>query len=132
VDEDTFSQKDKTFIKEIPHEVKVIRAKSFEPFAMYKKFTGKGKDEQLVASETISNKNKSFTHRLSIWIRMNIFIPDARVGWYFPAVKVGLSVLKKEDVDAIVSIGPPHTTHLIGKKLASKFNLPFIPVFIDP
>ena len=54
---------------------------------------------------------------------MNLFIPDARVGWYFPAVKVGLSLLEKEKVDAIVSIGPPHTTHLIGKKLASKFNL---------
>ena len=132
VDEDTFSQKDETFIKEIPSEVKVLRAKSFEPFDVYKKFTGKGKDEQLIASETISNQNKSFSHRLSIWIRMNIFIPDARVGWYFPAVKVGLSLLNKEKVDAIVSIGPPHTTHLIGKKLASNFNLPHIPVFIDP
>ena len=132
VDEDTFSQKDETFIKEIPSDVKVIRAKSFEPFDIYKKFIGKRKDEQLVASETISNKNKSFTHRLSIWIRMNIFIPDARVGWYFPAIKVGLSVLKKEEVDAIVSIGPPHTTHLIGKKISSKLGLPHIPVFIDP
>ena len=132
VDEDTFSQKDETFIKEIPSGVKVIRAKSLEPFDIYKKFTGKGKDEQLIASETISNKNKSFSHRLSIWIRMNIFIPDARVGWYFPAVKVGLSVLKKEEVDAIVSIGPPHTTHLIGKKISSNLGLPHIPVFIDP
>jgi len=132
VDEDTFSQKDETFINEISSEVKVIRAKSFEPFDIYKKFTGKRKDEQLVASETISNKNKSFTHRLSIWIRMNIFIPDARVGWYFPAVKEGLNLLKQEKADAIVSIGPPHTTHLIGKKLASKFSLPHIPVFIDP
>jgi glycosyltransferase involved in cell wall biosynthesis len=132
VDEDTFSQEDETFINEIPSDIKIIRAKSFEPFDIYKKFTGKGKDEQLVASETISNKNKSFTHRLSIWIRMNIFIPDARVGWYFPAVKVGLSVLKKENIDAIVSIGPPHTTHLIGKKISSKLSIPHIPVFIDP
>lgn len=131
-DEDTFSQKDDTFLNEIPSEVKVFRAKSFEPFDIYKKFIGKGKGEQLVASETISNKNKSFTHRLSIWIRMNIFIPDARIGWYFPAVKAGLSFLKKEKIEAIVSIGPPHTTHLVGKKIASKFRVPHIPVFIDP
>lgn len=131
-DEDTFSQKDDTFLNEIPSEVKVFRAKSFEPFDIYKKFIGKGKDEQLVASEIISNKNKSFTHRLSIWIRMNIFIPDARIGWYFPAVKAGLSFLKKEKIDAIVSIGPPHTTHLVGKKIASKFRVPHMPVFIDP
>ena len=63
---------------------------------------------------------------------MNLFIPDARVGWYFTAVKTGSNLLSKEKVDAIVSVGPPHTTHLIGKKLAYKFKLPLVPVFIDP
>ena len=60
VDEDTFSQKDEAFLNEIPSEVKVIRAKSFEPFNVYKKLIGKSKDDQLIASETISIKNKSF------------------------------------------------------------------------
>jgi glycosyltransferase involved in cell wall biosynthesis len=67
-----------------------------------------------------------------MWIRMNLFIPDARVGWYFPAVKTGSNLLSKKKVEAIVSVGPPHTTHLVGKKLASKFKLPHVPVFIDP
>ena len=132
VDEDTFTQKDTTFSDEIPPEVKVIKAKSYEPFDIYKKFMGKKKDEQLIASETISKKNQSFTHRLSIWLRMNLFIPDARVGWYFPAVKTGTNFLSGDKIDAVVSIGPPHTTHLVGKKLAAKFNIPHIPVFIDP
>jgi glycosyltransferase involved in cell wall biosynthesis len=132
VEEDTFSQKDETITNEVPNEINVFRAKSFEPFNVYKKFTGKEQNEQLVASETISTKNKSFAHRLSIWIRMNLFIPDARVGWYFPAVKKGVEVLREEKVNAIVSIGPPHTTHLIGKKLSVKYKKPHIPVFIDP
>jgi glycosyltransferase involved in cell wall biosynthesis len=132
VDEDTFTQRDETFLYEIPSKVKVIRAKSYEPFNVYKKLIGKSKNDQLIASETISTKNKNLGHRLSVWIRMNLFIPDARVGWYFPAVKAGLSLLKQGKVDAIVSIGPPHTTHLVGKKLASKLSLPHIPVFIDP
>ncbi len=131
-EEDTFSQKDETFLNEIPAEVNVVRARSYEPFELYKRVTGKGKDEQLVASETISKKNNSLAHRLSIWIRMNLFIPDARVGWYFPAIGTGSDLLLNEKVDAIVSIGPPHSAHLIGKKLSTKFNLPHIPVFIDP
>ena len=134
-EEDTFSQKDDTFLNEIPAEVNVLRAKSYEPFDLYKKVTGKGKNEQLIASETISKKNNSkrrIAHRLSIWIRMNLFIPDARVGWYFPAIKTGSNLLTNEKINAIVSIGPPHTTHLIGKKLSSKFGIPHVPVFIDP
>ena len=132
VEEDTFSQKDETLINEVPKEVKVFRSKSREPFNIYKKFTGKGQEEQLIASETISRKNKSFTHRLSVWIRINLFIPDARVGWYFPAISKGLDILGNEKVEFIVSVGPPHTAHLIGKKLSAKSNLPHIPVFIDP
>jgi glycosyltransferase involved in cell wall biosynthesis len=130
--EDTFTQKDETFLKEIPADVKVFKAKSYEPFNIYKKIIGKSKDEQLIASETISKKNNSFAHRLSIYLRMNLFIPDARVGWYFPAVKSGSQLLITEKFDAIVSIGPPHTTHLIAKKLSSRFNIPHIPVLIDP
>jgi hypothetical protein len=63
---------------------------------------------------------------------MNLFIPDARVGWYFPAVNIGKELIKEEKIGAVVSIGPPHTTHLIGKKLSAKNKLTHIPVFIDP
>lgn len=63
---------------------------------------------------------------------MNLFIPDARIGWYLPAVREAKKYLRKEKVEAIVSIGPPHTTQLVGKKLSEELNIPFFPVFIDP
>ncbi len=132
VDEDTFSQSDTSFDSEFLPGVKVVRVKTFEPFNIYKKVTGRSKDDQLIASETISTKNKKLSHKLSLWIRMNLFIPDARIGWYFPAIKKMIAYLAQERVDVIISIGPPHTTHLIAKKLSSKFRIPFVPVFIDP
>lgn len=63
---------------------------------------------------------------------MNLFVPDARVGWNFLAVKKGGEFLSAQRQEAIITIGPPHSTHLIGRKLSNKFNLPHIPVFIDP
>ena len=132
VNEDTFSQKDDSLLNEIDPALNVIKSKSFEPFDIYRKFTGKDKDEQLIASETISKANESLTHKISIWIRMNLFIPDARVGWYFSAVPAGNKILQKKKFDAIISIGPPHTTHLIGMSLSKKNKIPHIPVFIDP
>jgi glycosyltransferase involved in cell wall biosynthesis len=132
VEEDTFSQQDETLSEDISPGLKVIRAKSYEPFNIYKKFIGKKEDDQLVTSETISKSNRSLSHRISIWLRMNLFIPDARVGWYFPAVKAARKLIKYEKIDAIVSVGPPHSTHLIGKKISKKLNIPLVPVFIDP
>jgi glycosyltransferase involved in cell wall biosynthesis len=132
VTEDTFTQKDESLLKEIDKNLSVIKTKSFEPFDIYKKFTGRAKDEQLIASETISRTNKSLAHRISIWIRMNLFIPDARIGWFFSAVLAGNNLLKKEKFDAIISVGPPHTSHVIGMRISKRNRIPLIPVFIDP
>ncbi len=132
VDEDTFYQKDESLLKEIASDLKVIKTGTIEPFNIYRKFLGKKKDEPLVASESMSQSKGSFNHKLSLWIRMNLFVPDARVGWYFPGVREGKKFISKNKIDAIISNGPPHTSHLLGRRLSSLFNIPHIPVFIDP
>ncbi len=131
-EEDMFSSTDLSLLDEIDPQLQVIRTKSWDPFDIYRKFIGKSKNEKMTASETISTTNNSLTHKISIWIRMNLFIPDARMGWFFPGIKGGKEVLTTETYDAIVSIGPPHTGHLIGKRLSKIFSVPHFPVFIDP
>lgn len=131
-EEDTFTTKDFSLLKDVDPDLKVFKSKSYEPFNLYRKFTGKKPGEELIASETISKSDKRLSHRLSIWIRMNLFVPDSRIGWYISAVKYGRKILKENKIDAVISIGPPHSTHLIGKKLSKIFSIPFIPVLIDP
>ncbi len=131
-EEDTFSHKDESLLNEISPDLKVFKAKAIEPFEIYKKFTGKKKDDPLIDSETVSEENQSFAHKISVWIRFNLFIPDARVGWFFSAVPKGKKILEDTKFDVIVSLGPPHTTHLVGYRLSKKFNLPYVPVLIDP
>jgi glycosyltransferase involved in cell wall biosynthesis len=132
VSNESFTEQDISLQAGLDPKLKVVRTPSFEPFNIYKKFTGKQKDSQLIPSELISKTNKSITHRLSIWIRMNLFIPDARVGWYPNAVSGGTRILKEQEIDAIISIGPPHSIHLAGLRLSRKSGIPHIPVFIDP
>ena len=131
-DEDTFSHQDKSLLKEVAPELQVFTARTLEPFSIYRRLLGKKKNEPLTASETISTTNRGIRHRFAIWIRMNLFIPDARIGWYWNVVLKGKKILKAEDIQAIVSIGPPHTTLLVGKKLSEVSGIPHIPVFIDP
>ncbi len=132
VENESFTQKDESLMKEVDPGLKVYKSKALEPFDIYRRFTGKEKEEQLVASETISMENKSLPHKLSIWIRMNVFVPDARIGWYWSAVKKGKEILEQDNFSAIVTIGPPHSTHLIGMKLSKVYSIPYIPVLIDP
>ena len=131
-EDDSFSFKDESLLKEISSDLQVFKSKSVEPFDLYKKFTGKKKDDPLIASETISSENQNLAHKLSMWIRFNIFIPDARVGWLLSAVPKGNEILSNNNFDAIISLGPPHSTHLVGYRLSKIFKLPFVPVLIDP
>ncbi|HET9130837.1 MAG TPA: glycosyltransferase, partial [Terriglobia bacterium] len=130
--EDTFSSTDASFEGVIDPSIRVRKARTFEPFNLYRSFLGMDKESPLVASETISRSNPGFRHRIAVWMRMNLFVPDARVGWYFPAVHKAKKFLKAEPVDSIVSIGPPHTALLVGNSLARYFGVPHVPVFIDP
>lgn len=132
VEEESFTQKDESLLRKVNPEWVVLKSKALEPFNLYRIFIGKKKNEKLIASETISTENKSLTHRISLWIRLNLFIPDARVGWYFTAVKKAKDFISKNKIDAIVSIGPPHSSHLIGLKLSKKFSIPHFPILIDP
>ena len=131
-DQDSFSHKDNSLLKEIDPSLVVEKTASNEPFHLYRKFLGKSSDSPLIASEAISLENKDWKHRLSIWIRMNLFVPDARIGWNFSAMEGAKRILKKHKIDAIISVGPPHSSHLIAKKLSKRYALPHIPVLIDP
>ena len=132
VENESFEARDDSLLAEVNADLKVIRSKTVEPFNVYRKLLGKDPDKPLVASETMSKTDQSLAHKLSLWVRLNLFVPDARVGWYLPAVKGASEYLKNNKVDAIVSIGPPHSCHLINYKLSKKFSIPSVPLLQDP
>jgi glycosyltransferase involved in cell wall biosynthesis len=132
IDRDTFAHVDMSLGSKVDPSIRVVRARSFEPFDAYRKFLGKPPRSPLTASEVISREVKGFRHRLAIWIRMNLFVPDARVGWYWSAIRAGQAELSANPVHAVISVGPPHTAHLVAQSLAKRFSIPHIPVLIDP
>lgn len=132
VDEDSFSHQDPSLLADVDPAMRVIKTAANDPFTLYRRFLGKKSDAPLVASETISTENTDWRHRLAIWVRMNLFVPDARIGWNLSAIPGGRRAIQQERPDAIVSIGPPHSSHLIGGKLSREFGIPHYPVLIDP
>lgn len=115
----------------LPKDITVIKQPIWEPYQLYKFFSRK-KSNAGGRDEIKSAKTASFTQKISIWLRGNLFIPDARCFWIKPSVKFLTEYLKANPVDAIVSTGPPHTTHLIALGLKNKLRLPWLADFRDP
>ena len=124
---------DPSLEKDVSSKVEVIRRPIFEPYTFYKKFLGIKKEETVkMGFIEEKEKKKSWKTDLSLWIRGNLFIPDARRWWVKPSVKYLKSYLKAHPVDAIVSTGPPHSMHLIAMKLKEELGLHWIADFRDP
>lgn len=119
---------DPSFEAEVPSSVEVLRGRIWEPYAAYRKLTGARSTEVT----EISSGKKTWKQKLSLWIRANLFVPDPRVGWVRPSVKLLKKYLKEHPVDAIVTTGPPHSVHLIGRKLHRALGTSWVADFRDP
>lgn len=132
VDNGEFHNEDHSFEKEIPRGVTVLKKQALEPYAVYKKLLGKKNNERLKPVVFTEKTNKPVIHNMSVWIRGNFFIPDARMLWIKPSVQYLTAYLKDHPVDAIISTSPPQSVHMIAMKLKENLGIPWIADFRDP
>jgi glycosyltransferase involved in cell wall biosynthesis len=123
---------DNSLLKDIPSNLIVIKQAIWEPYNLYKRFIGQKKEEKINAGFLTEKKRPGLAEKISVWIRGNWFIPDARKFWIKPSAKFLSAYLKKNPVDVIVSTGPPHSMHLIALELKKKLNIPWLADFRDP
>lgn len=123
---------DETLAGDIPTGIEVIRTPIWEPYAFYKKFTGKKSSAKVHPGLLNDKKSSGLIEQLSVWIRGNLFIPDARKFWIKPSVRFLIKYLNINHIDAIVSTGPPHSMHLIALGVKKKLKLPWLADFRDP
>lgn len=123
---------DETMLAEIPEGIETLKVPIWEPFSLYKKLLGKSKDEKIAPGMGQQSKGNSSLQKLSVWVRGNFFIPDARMFWIKPSSKFLIQYLKEKKIDAIISTGPPHSTHLIALNVTKKHPVPWVADFRDP
>lgn len=122
---------DENLVSEIPAHATIIRKKIFEPYRLASFFSGGGMKK--MSSGIIPNARKqSIAQRVALWIRGNLFIPDARCFWVKPSVSFLEKYISENQIDTIVTSGPPHSLHLIGMALKAKLPLQWIADFRDP
>lgn len=114
---------------EVSPDLTIVRRKLFEPH----RYLGSKNNPNKGAGIT-QNKKAGLVQRFIIWVRGNLFIPDARVCWIRPSARFLKNYLKEHpEIDTIISTGPPHSMHLIARRLKHKFpTLNWVADFRDP
>ncbi|NJX15198.1 glycosyltransferase [Tamlana crocina] len=122
---------DDSLESEIPKGITILKQPIKEPYRLAKLFSKK-------SSKTISKgiipeeKEQSLLEKFMLFVRGNFFIPDARVGWVKPSVKFLSEYIQTENIETIITTGPPHSLHLIGLQLKNRLNIKWLADFRDP
>lgn len=122
---------DEGLVYEVSDKANILKNKIFEPYQLASFFSKKA--TQKISSGIIpSEKKQTLLQRYLLWIRGNIFIPDARFLWVKPSVRFLKKYLRENQIDTIVTSGPPHSLHLIGMQLKKELGIKWFADFRDP
>jgi len=130
-DNPTYPIIDESLLNEVPQNAVILRKKIFEPYGLASIFSKKKVNK--ISSGIIPAKQKqSLSEKLALWIRGNLFIPDARVLWVKPSVAFLKDYIKDNEISTVITTGPPHSMHLIGIGLKELTGVRWIADFRDP
>jgi len=122
---------DENLVDEVPKNCIVLKKNIFEPYQLAS-ILSKNKTQKISSGLIPSQKKQSFLEKLLLWIRGNLFIPDARKFWIKPSVKYLKKYIQDNNIETIVTSGPPHSLHLIGLQLKKEVGVKWLADFRDP
>ncbi|MBB6324882.1 glycosyltransferase involved in cell wall biosynthesis [Algoriphagus iocasae] len=124
-----FDLKDESLSEEISPQLEVIKFPIWEPYQLLDKLRGK---KETHPGRVLEQKEQGWIEKAAIWLRANLMVPDPRVFWVKPSVKFLTDLIRNGQFDAIITTGPPHSMHLIGRDLKRKTDVFWLADFRDP
>lgn len=119
---------DESLQSDIPDGLEIIRCPIFEPNTVLSKY----RKQKVKPSAGFLKEQPSLISKIIMYIRANLFIPDARMFWIKPATKKIINYLANTKIDLLITTGPPHSLHRIGYRVKLKTGIPWIADFRDP
>ncbi len=127
----TYPIQDPSLVDDIPRGLPVYYARTMEPFRFYGKISGVS-PENAANPTTLLGSWENSLQRVARWVRANLFVPDARIGWVPFVRHKARKLIKKYNIDTVITTGPPHSTHFAGRWLKRKTGIRWVADFRDP
>src|SRR5690606_28843074 len=106
---------DESLLTEVSPGLKVVRTKIWEPYQIAEKLNPKNKNYK--AGHFENPDKQSLLTILSVFVRCNFFIPDARKFWVKPSVQFLEKFMVENQIETVITTCPPHNLRLICLKL---------------
>lgn len=122
---------DEQLLEEVSPKATILKRRIFEPYALASVFS-KTKTKKISSGIIPNERKQTQIDRFLLWVRGNLFIPDARVFWVRPSVSYLKKYIQENQIDTVITTGPPHSLHLIGLHLKEQLSVRWLADFRDP
>jgi glycosyltransferase involved in cell wall biosynthesis len=110
-------------------DIEVIKTDTKEPLKIYSQILTGSSYKGIPQGEV---SKKGWIAKFAAFVRGNFFIPDARKGWNTYAKFEAEKCIRNNDIDKVITTGPPHSTHRVGWELKTKLGIKWWADFRDP
>lgn len=124
-----FALQDNSLLKEVDNQTEVLKFPIWEPYQLFRSLK---KHQPKDTASILEYKDPGWVDQFAVWLRGNFLIPDPRLFWIKPSVNFLRGICEQNDFKAIITTGPPHSMHLIGRDLKRKTGIPWLADFRDP
>ncbi len=125
-DHAAWPDRDEELLADVPAGVQVVHTRSWDPYAAYARLKGATKASSVGVGFLGDADQPDARERFARWVRANVFLPDARVGWVPFARRAAARLVASEPVDAVFTSGPPQSAHLVGAWLRRHTHTPWL------
>ena len=127
----TYPLLDEKLVADVTDKAIIIKKPIFEPYGLAGIFS-KNKTKKISSGIIPNKKKQSWVEKMLLWVRGNLFIPDARLFWIRPSVQFLSKYIQEHQIETVITTGPPHSLHLIGMELKNRHKINWITDFRDP
>jgi len=120
-------------------QVKVYRTSVFEPVRWFEQRQDRKAipDSSLQSSSATGSAQATdvpsgLMNRLKRYARILLSTPDKDIGWIPTALPKALSIIRREKIDCVYCVSPPHSAQIIGYLVRRITGLPLVVDFRDP
>lgn len=118
---------DESLCDKLPKALKVIRVKA----PKFERLWNSSTSSKGLPHGKIPTSQKGLS-KLLVSIRLNLVIPDLKIFWNPALFQKASNLLSEERFDALISTGPPHSSHLAALILCKRHKIKWFADFRDP
>ena len=113
-------------------DIETYRIPMWEPFDLFQKLLGNDDQKNGHYEVALEKPEKSLKDEFMVWILGNLLVPDPGIFWVRPAAKKATELIQDLAIGTIITTGPPHSIHLIGRKVKRATGVNWVADFRAP